>query len=643
MSRILAPDSSPFRHNSDKSKSMNNAHKSGNTVKSHGGQPKLDFTRTKFESRSRSPEELKKNAYSDKNGERKPGSSSSNNVSQRLKVDSKTGSLKRYSAENSEDDDLTGSEATTGSINKRFKSALQKFEYDGPGKKSNLAEEYSSLSDLSDEEAEKQKEKPKKRKFILGRAKADSDQDKSSDVEMVQSKPSKKPISTSAEELANIDATVRRIRAVRLAFSLDEIRNVYEQANRDMKLTLKMLDERASSQTRTKRVIPESPSEAGTPHKPSRPSESMQSPTPSQTRSMISPNQQRRPPIKNAIKVTTKSAPLPRTSSSPIPHVQKVIQNGKPAPVQKAVQKVTQKSSARSTPSIEVIDSDQFSEDDGGSEVEEVRQQKSELNALNWFNTSTSEQLVDIVGVTQEQAQTIISLRPFDDTDDVDTKLRSAKGVQPRLFYDCIDLMAALKRVDGVLADCTGMADKLSAAFSKWDTSNGGKNNTDAHYLHKQPEGAKAGIVLRDFQLYGVNWLILLHRMRCSGILADDMGLGKTAQVISFLNHITFSCKVRPHLVVVPSSVITNWMREFETFGTKLSVFKYHGSQSERIQQQHELKDARDDYDVIITTYEMASGAERDHKFLRKYDFETAIFDEGHVLKIKSPSNTKRL
>ncbi|PWN32053.1 uncharacterized protein FA14DRAFT_138603 [Meira miltonrushii] len=193
--------------------------------------------------------------------------------------------------------------------------------------------------------------------------------------------------------------------------------------------------------------------------------------------------------------------------------------------------------------------------------------------------------------------------------------------------------MAALKRVDGVLADCTGMANKLSTAFAKWDTSNGGKNNTDVNYLHKQPKGAKEGVILRDFQLYGVNWLNLLHRMHCSGILADDMGLGKTAQVISFLNHITFSRKVRPHLVVVPSSVITNWMREFETFGTNLSVFKYHGSQSERIQQQHELRGARDDYDVIITTYEMAAGGERDHKFLRKYDFETAIFDEGHVLK----------
>ena len=234
MSRILAPDSSPFRHNSDNSRNIDNAHGSGNNVKMNGNQSNLNFTRTKFESRSRSPEELKKNAYS----ESKPGSSSKN-PTQRLKANAQLGSLKRYSAENSEDEDLTGSEATTGSINKRFKSALQKFEYDGPDKKQDHSDIFSSLSDLSSDENETRKEKPKKRKFKLGLAKAESDQDKSSDIEMAQSKPTKKPVTPSAEELASIDATVRRIRAVRLAFTLEEVRETYEEAGRKMLPTLK--------------------------------------------------------------------------------------------------------------------------------------------------------------------------------------------------------------------------------------------------------------------------------------------------------------------------------------------------------------------------------------------------------------------
>ena len=43
------------------------------------------------------------------------------------------------------------------------------------------------------------------------------------------------------------------------------------------------------------------------------------------------------------------------------------------------------------------------------------------------------------------------------------------------------------------------------------------------------------GLILKGYQLVGVNWLKLLHENRINGILADDMGLGKTVQSIAFL------------------------------------------------------------------------------------------------------------
>ncbi|MCO5609744.1 hypothetical protein L7F22_063976 [Adiantum nelumboides] len=49
--------------------------------------------------------------------------------------------------------------------------------------------------------------------------------------------------------------------------------------------------------------------------------------------------------------------------------------------------------------------------------------------------------------------------------------------------------------------------------------------------------------------------------------------------------------------------------------------------------QQRELKHERSEIDVVITTYEMASGGERDHTFLKKYEFDACIYDEGHILK----------
>ena len=43
------------------------------------------------------------------------------------------------------------------------------------------------------------------------------------------------------------------------------------------------------------------------------------------------------------------------------------------------------------------------------------------------------------------------------------------------------------------------------------------------------------GLVLKPYQLVGVNWLKLLHENNINGVLADDMGLGKTVQSIAFL------------------------------------------------------------------------------------------------------------
>ena len=43
------------------------------------------------------------------------------------------------------------------------------------------------------------------------------------------------------------------------------------------------------------------------------------------------------------------------------------------------------------------------------------------------------------------------------------------------------------------------------------------------------------GLVLKAYQLVGVNWLKLLYENKINGVLADDMGLGKTVQSIAFL------------------------------------------------------------------------------------------------------------
>lgn len=97
-----------------------------------------------------------------------------------------------------------------------------------------------------------------------------------------------------------------------------------------------------------------------------------------------------------------------------------------------------------------------------------------------------------------------------------------------------------------------------------------------------------------------------------------------------------------PHIIVVPASVVSNWEREFQTFAPHMSVIKYHGTQDER----EELKSTLRNYlpkrwkkgtpmiDVIlapITYFQKETSEDRD--FLRKFNFDYLICDEGHLLK----------
>jgi SNF2 family DNA or RNA helicase len=63
----------------------------------------------------------------------------------------------------------------------------------------------------------------------------------------------------------------------------------------------------------------------------------------------------------------------------------------------------------------------------------------------------------------------------------------------------------------------------------------------------------------------------------------------------------------RPHLIVVPASVLSNWMNEFRKFAPDMIVYKYHGNQVER-EEIRELMDRNfvsggDPLDAVLTTF----------------------------------------
>ena len=93
-----------------------------------------------------------------------------------------------------------------------------------------------------------------------------------------------------------------------------------------------------------------------------------------------------------------------------------------------------------------------------------------------------------------------------------------------------------------------------------------------------------------------------------------------------------------PHLVVVPASVVSNWEREFQKFAPGLDIIKFHGSVEERQNLKDILRQCRKKtrpmVDVIlapITYFQKESSEDRD--FLRRFQFDYLICDEGHLLK----------
>ena len=148
---------------------------------------------------------------------------------------------------------------------------------------------------------------------------------------------------------------------------------------------------------------------------------------------------------------------------------------------------------------------------------------------------------------------------------------------------------------------------------------------------------------LRPYQKEGFKWINEITDLGFGGVLADDMGLGKTLQIIAFL----LSQKKSKSIVVVPTSVIYNWMDEFEKFAPSIRVGLVHGSKSKRdkvlrdfkrglgikIEEKNLKEKSYEKYDVLLTTY---GTLKNDEKAYENLSFDYCIIDEAQ--NIKNPS-----
>lgn len=132
---------------------------------------------------------------------------------------------------------------------------------------------------------------------------------------------------------------------------------------------------------------------------------------------------------------------------------------------------------------------------------------------------------------------------------------------------------------------------------------------------------------LRPYQKAGYDWFHFLKKYRFGGCLADDMGLGKTVQTLALLQKEQEGFLEegrRTSFIVMPTSLIYNWIEEAKRFAPKLKILNHTGV--------FRAKDASEfyKYDLVLCTY---GTVRMDKEFLKDFLFHYIVLDESQHIK----------
>ena len=157
----------------------------------------------------------------------------------------------------------------------------------------------------------------------------------------------------------------------------------------------------------------------------------------------------------------------------------------------------------------------------------------------------------------------------------------------------------------------------LEAAARWHDTIERLDSLSDYHPV--QPD--ELDVNLRDYQTEGFQWLSRLSRWGVGGVLADDMGLGKTVQALGVLVE---RASDGPALVIAPTSVGDNWVRETERFAPGLNPKLYREADRDQ------LIASAGPNDLVIVSYQLV---QRDVKRFLSRGWATLVLDEAQFIK----------
>jgi hypothetical protein len=127
-------------------------------------------------------------------------------------------------------------------------------------------------------------------------------------------------------------------------------------------------------------------------------------------------------------------------------------------------------------------------------------------------------------------------------------------------------------------------------------------------------------------QKEGAQWLHDLYELKLGAILADEMGLGKTFQVLAFLSSLQSRELLKKCLIVVPTSLVYNWIDEKNKFAPDLPMRAFHAKDQKGMREALDHKEPL----VVIATYGLLN---ENLEFFKSQEWNVLAFDEAQNLK----------
>ena len=252
-------------------------------------------------------------------------------------------------------------------------------------------------------------------------------------------------------------------------------------------------------------------------------------------------------------------------------------------------------------------------------------------SGIDWFELSAA---IDFGGITAELPALLEAIAKGSRSVELPD---GSIGILPDSFAGQFEPMAALAhkhdgklrygRIQMALLDALLAGQPQSSVDEAFDRLREQLASGEQPKAEPEPPGFQG--TLRQYQREGLGWLVFLEKLGLGGCLADDMGLGKTIQVLALLARRQQETQAaglpsRPSLVIVPRSLVFNWIEEARKFAPGLRVVNHTGTT--RVDETGTLAD----WDIVITTY---GTLRRDILTHRETEFDYVVLDEAQSIK----------